>query len=180
MNEHLCPAPSPCPRLTLPPSRAAAGRMELVAEDLAVPEGGSAEEQLVAQQKMTNLLLNTIAVQVPPTAAGALSFLVSQALRCLELRCCLVCGVLSATRAVSLTVRRCLSLAERGDVPAPAGGERVGGPLGGAVRGAVQVVQGELDVTPANGYHQSALTPLCVFAQSFVGQSEKKPLHARR
>ena len=48
--------------------------MELVAEDLAVPTGGSAEEQLVAQQKMTNLLLNTIAVQVTPTATGALSF----------------------------------------------------------------------------------------------------------
>ena len=64
--------------------------MELVAEDLAVPAGGSAEEQLVAQQKMTNLLLNTITVQVIPTAASAPSFLVSQALRCLELRCCLV------------------------------------------------------------------------------------------
>ena len=51
--------------------------MELVAEDLAVPTGGSAEEQLVAQQKMTNLLLNTIAVQVTPTAAGAPGFLVS-------------------------------------------------------------------------------------------------------
>ena len=68
--------------------------MELVAEDLAVPAGGSAEEQLVAQQKMTNLLLNTIAVQVTPTAAGALSFLVSQALCCLELRCYLVSAVL--------------------------------------------------------------------------------------
>ena len=45
-------------------SRQKAGRMELVAEDLAVPVGGSAEEQLVAQQKMTNLLLNTIAVKV--------------------------------------------------------------------------------------------------------------------
>ena len=72
--------------------------MELVAEDLAVPAGGSAEEQLVAQQKMTNLLLNTIAVQVPPTAAGAPSFLVSQAPRCLELL--LLSGVCcSATRS---------------------------------------------------------------------------------
>ena len=79
--------------------------MELVAEDLAVPTGGSAEEQLVAQQKMTNLLLNTIAVQVTPTAAGAPGFLVSQALRCLELRCC---GVLPPRRF--LTVRRCVSL----------------------------------------------------------------------
>ena len=84
--------------------------MELVAEDLAVPTGGSAEEQLVAQQKMTNLLLNTIAVQVTPTAADALSFLVSQALRCLELRCYLVSAVLPRAPHGSLTVRRCLSL----------------------------------------------------------------------
>lgn len=48
-----------------PPNRpsAAAGRMELVAENLKVPAGGSAEEQLVAQQKMTNILLQTIAVR---------------------------------------------------------------------------------------------------------------------
>ena len=29
--------------------------MEIVAENLKVPAGGSAEEQLVAQQKMTNM-----------------------------------------------------------------------------------------------------------------------------